>query len=102
MAAIKTDPQYSFHPWVGTDNQEFKRRVLKDGTVKEIGKKFKRDPIKELARSFCHSIPDMKLAMLDKDFREYLLYSLFSMQYVIGLQLMLLDAFITQTKSNKD
>ena len=62
VAAIKTDPQYNFHPWVGTDDQKVERRVLGDATVKEIHKRLNMDTIKELVRSFCRSISVMKLA----------------------------------------
>ena len=87
---------------MGTDNQEVERRVLRGRTVKEIRKKFKRYPIKVLVRSFHRSIPVMKLTMLDKNIREYLLYSLFSMQYAMGKQLMLSDALFIRTESNED
>ena len=79
VAAIKADPQYSFHPWVGTNGYEVEQKVLGDGKINKTLKRFKGDTIKELVRSFCRSIPVMKLAMLDEDIREYLLYSLLSM-----------------------
>ena len=71
--------------------------------LKKYKKKwFKKDSIKELVHSFCSSIPVIKLSMLDEDIREYLLYSLLSMQYVMGKQPALLDALFTQTESNEN
>ena len=100
MAAIKTEPQYNSHPWVGPVDQKVERKVFR--TVTEICKKFKGDTIKELVCYFHRSIVIMKLAMLDEMIREYLLYSLISMQYAMGKQLTFLDAFLTRTKSNED
>ena len=63
---------------------------------------FKGDTIKELVHSLRCSIAVMKLAMLDKEIRDYLLYSLLSMQCAMAKQLMLPYALFDRTESNKD
>ena len=84
------------------NDQEVECKFLSYGTGKEIHKKIKWDTIKELACPFHCLIPVRNLSILDEDIREYLLYTLFSMQYAMGNQLKLPDALLTRTESNKD
>ena len=84
------------------DDQEVKYKVLGNRSLKETCKKFQGDTNNECIRFIYHLILVMKLAMLDEEIKKYLLYSLLSMQYAMEKQLMLLDAFFSQTVSNED
>ena len=66
--------------------------VLTMEQLRKSIKSLKGDTIKEFVCYFYHSIPVMKLTMLDEEIREYLLYFLFLMQYALEKQLTLPDA----------
>ena len=59
---------------VERDDYEVVRKVMKDGTVREVKKKVSGNNVKELVRKMRFSLPLTKLIATDSSIREYLLY----------------------------
>ena len=75
---------------VGTNRVPYKiQKHLKDNTVKE------------LIRGIKKSLPIMKLAAMDQEVREYLLYCMFSLQHQLG-QHLVLPQYISVLQVNFD
>ena len=69
---------------VGKDDVGITRRVMRDGTIREIKKKLGGNNIKELVRKMRFSMPLTKLLSADSNVREYLLYCALHVQAMLG------------------
>ena len=69
---------------VEVDDYEVVRKMLRDGTVRDVRKKVQGNNVKELVRKMKFSLPLTKLLAVDTSVREYLLYCALHVQALLG------------------